>query len=158
EPVSVRASRRRRRRDWALLRTHTARVRPWHQTRLEDLAAPRTPSLAETTQGRIAIRNLVHETFTQPGRFLHRGRTVIAVPSSLPVTMSASNQDNPSTGAETKMLRTIAATAIVGLMAYSGLALATNDDDDDQGGGSDSYSIGLFGDVPYNALGRSQYP
>ena len=30
------------------------------------------------------------------------------------------------------------------------------DDDDDRGPGS--YTIGLFGDMPYNALGRSQYP
>ena len=53
------------------------------------------------------------------------------------------------------MLRTLVTTAIVSTMAYSGLALATNDDDRR---GPDSYSVGLFGDMPYNALGRAQYP
>ena len=31
-------------------------------------------------------------------------------------------------------------------------------DDEDKGRGPESYTIGLFGDMPYNELGRSQYP
>jgi hypothetical protein len=32
------------------------------------------------------------------------------------------------------------------------------DDDWQRGRGSDTYTIGLFGDMPYNALGKAQYP
>jgi hypothetical protein len=32
------------------------------------------------------------------------------------------------------------------------------DDDDDQGRGPGGYTVGLFGDMPYNALGRAQLP
>ena len=34
----------------------------------------------------------------------------------------------------------------------------THDRDDDDRRGPDHYTIGLFGDMPYNALGRAQYP
>jgi hypothetical protein len=43
--------------------------------------------------------------------------------------------------------------------AYVGHANGSDHDDDSEGGrGPDTYTIGLFGDMPYNALGRSQYP
>jgi hypothetical protein len=35
---------------------------------------------------------------------------------------------------------------------------AKDDDDGRRDGERDSYTIGLFGDMPYNALGKSQYP
>jgi hypothetical protein len=42
---------------------------------------------------------------------------------------------------------------------YVGLAKDRDDDKEKQKGReSESYTIGLFGDMPYNALGRSQYP
>jgi len=42
---------------------------------------------------------------------------------------------------------------------YIGLAKERDDDKEKQKGrDSEPYTIGLFGDMPYNALGRSQYP
>ncbi len=41
--------------------------------------------------------------------------------------------------------------------AISGSAKGNDQDDNDQGAGR-SYTIGLFGDLPYGALGRNQYP
>ena len=46
----------------------------------------------------------------------------------------------------------IAAAIFVGIASGAGLASPG------QGRGPESYTIGLFGDMPYNALGRSQYP
>jgi len=45
------------------------------------------------------------------------------------------------------------AVAIVCAVAYASFA-----DDGEKGNGPASYTIALFGDMPYNALGRSQYP
>jgi len=45
----------------------------------------------------------------------------------------------------------VAAAIVVG----AGHKMSANNDDGRDG---DSYTIGLFGDMPYNALGRSQYP
>jgi hypothetical protein len=42
--------------------------------------------------------------------------------------------------------------------AYVGLAQGNGDDTPHKGQGSDAYTVGLFGDMPYNALGKSQYP
>jgi hypothetical protein len=51
------------------------------------------------------------------------------------------------------------ATAVLVLAgAYAGLAKASNEHDGSDRRGPDTYTIGLFGDMPYNALGRAQYP
>jgi hypothetical protein len=48
--------------------------------------------------------------------------------------------------------------ALVGAAAYVGLAKGNDDDWRDMDRDSDTYMVGLFGDMPYNALGRAQYP
>ena len=51
--------------------------------------------------------------------------------------------------------------AAVAIIAATFIASAKGRDDDagkQKGLESESYTIGLFGDMPYNALGRSQYP
>jgi hypothetical protein len=48
--------------------------------------------------------------------------------------------------------------AIVATAVCVGLAKAPDDDRKDGDRDSDSYTIGLFGDMPYNALGKAQYP
>src|SRR5262245_56948986 len=53
------------------------------------------------------------------------------------------------------------ATAIVmaaAIVATVGYTLSANDDDRGDGRDDDGYTIALFGDMPYNALGKSQYP
>src|SRR5262245_10595661 len=53
-----------------------------------------------------------------------------------------------------------------GLFALAGLAVALTtfsgsakgQDDDGNGQGAKAYTIGMFGDMPYGTLGRSQYP
>ena len=53
----------------------------------------------------------------------------------------------------------IAVTVVMTVAAvYAGHAKGSDDDDWRDGRGPDTYTIGLFGDMPYNALGRSQYP
>jgi hypothetical protein len=47
--------------------------------------------------------------------------------------------------------------AIVAAIVF-GLAAARAQNQNGQGQDSGSYTVGLFGDMPYNALGRSQYP
>jgi hypothetical protein len=52
----------------------------------------------------------------------------------------------------------VAATAAMVLAAaYVGLA-KESDDDRSKDRESDAYTVGLFGDMPYNALGKQQYP
>jgi hypothetical protein len=48
--------------------------------------------------------------------------------------------------------------AMVGAGVYVGLAKGSDDDRRDGDRESDSYTIGLVGDTPYNELGRAQYP
>jgi hypothetical protein len=55
----------------------------------------------------------------------------------------------------TGWLISLAATAILAATFFTTHALGKEDDDDN---GSDTYTIGLFGDMPYNALGRAEYP
>jgi hypothetical protein len=50
----------------------------------------------------------------------------------------------------------VTATLVV-TAAYTGIAKGTHDDPRERRG-PETYTIGLFGDMPYNALGRSQYP
>ena len=50
------------------------------------------------------------------------------------------------------------AAATVGTVASAGAASGGGPASPDQGRSSASYTIGLFGDMPYGALGRSQYP
>jgi hypothetical protein len=52
------------------------------------------------------------------------------------------------------------ATAAAALAAalFVGTATGAGPTSPGQGGGPATYTIGLFGDMPYNALGRSQYP
>src|SRR6185295_10586758 len=47
-----------------------------------------------------------------------------------------------------------ASLAAMTMIANEGSRLSANDDDRDD----DGYTIALFGDMPYNALGKSQYP
>src|SRR5262245_3955419 len=47
-----------------------------------------------------------------------------------------------------------ATAALIALGAYTGSA-KVNDNGE---AGGESYTIGLFGDMPYNTLGRAQYP
>jgi len=42
--------------------------------------------------------------------------------------------------------------------SHTGATNAGNDKDAREGRGPDAYTVGLFGDMPYNALGRAQYP
>src|SRR4029079_13531589 len=49
----------------------------------------------------------------------------------------------------------LATAVLVAASAYVALA---KDGDSDNGRGPAAYTIALFGDMPYNALGRSQYP
>jgi hypothetical protein len=49
-----------------------------------------------------------------------------------------------------------AATALIAGAAYN--VSAKDDDDSQDSRAAEAYTIGLFGDMPYNALGRSQYP
>jgi hypothetical protein len=55
-------------------------------------------------------------------------------------------------GAVERITAIVAATAIVAGASYR---LSAHDDDE---GGRASYTVGLFGDMPYNALGKEQYP
>src|SRR6476661_4380885 len=48
--------------------------------------------------------------------------------------------------------------AVLAAATLSATAGTTIHDRDDDRSGPDRYTIGLFGDMPYNALGRSQYP
>jgi hypothetical protein len=48
--------------------------------------------------------------------------------------------------------------AIVTAAACLGLAKGSDDDRKGDERHSDSYTIALFGDMPYNVLGRAQYP
>jgi hypothetical protein len=50
--------------------------------------------------------------------------------------------------------------AIVAAVAVAAVTLraAPRADRNDDRNGPDKYTIGLFGDMPYNALGRSEYP
>jgi hypothetical protein len=50
-----------------------------------------------------------------------------------------------------------ATAAMIAAAAYVGSAKGSDNDDREESGG-ESYTIALFGDMPYNALGRSQYP
>jgi hypothetical protein len=54
--------------------------------------------------------------------------------------------------------RFVAAALAIGAITYVGSAKERDDRDEDRDRGSRAYTIGLFGDMPYNALGRSQYP
>jgi hypothetical protein len=60
-------------------------------------------------------------------------------------------------GAVGRLTAIVAAAAIVATASYR---LSAKDDDDDRRDDrdSDSYTMGLFGDMPYNALGKAQYP
>jgi hypothetical protein len=53
----------------------------------------------------------------------------------------------------------IAFTTIAMVLAAAFLGFASQrGGEDDRQGGPESYTIGLFGDMPYNALGKAQYP
>ena len=53
---------------------------------------------------------------------------------------------------------TAAAVAALAFAAYAGLANGAGPKSGEDGRGPETYTIGLFGDMPYNALGKSQYP
>jgi hypothetical protein len=54
--------------------------------------------------------------------------------------------------------RTVIAATVLAAAAYVGRADDSDKDSTDRGRGPESYTIGLFGDMPYNALGKAQYP
>src|ERR1043166_2965027 len=54
--------------------------------------------------------------------------------------------------------RVIAMVTAAAVMAGAGIRLSANDRDRDDDRDDDGYTIALFGDMPYNALGKSQYP
>jgi hypothetical protein len=61
--------------------------------------------------------------------------------------------------ARTPRALVLAATALVIAATSIGVVRGhEGDEHDDRGGGPASYTIGLFGDMPYNELGRAQYP
>jgi len=51
----------------------------------------------------------------------------------------------------------VVATAAIAAVAV-GVAQGAGPTSPGQGGGPETYTIGLFGDMPYNALGKAQYP
>ena len=51
----------------------------------------------------------------------------------------------------------VVATAAIAAVAV-GVAQGAGPTSPGQGGGPETYTIGLFGDMPYNALGKSEYP
>ena len=55
-------------------------------------------------------------------------------------------------------LAATAALAAAALGIYVGMANGAGPASPGQGRGPDTYTIGLFGDMPYNALGKAQYP
>jgi hypothetical protein len=55
-------------------------------------------------------------------------------------------------------LVTVAAVAAAAVGVSAGLAHGAGPATPGQGQGPNAYTIGLFGDMPYNALGRQQYP
>jgi hypothetical protein len=60
-------------------------------------------------------------------------------------------------------LRALALTAVAAALAWGGLRAAHANDDDghgkhDEGADHERYTIALWGDMPYNALGKAQYP
>ena len=54
-------------------------------------------------------------------------------------------------------MKVCAALEIIALAAFGGAAKEREDENEDSHE-SGAYTIGLFGDMPYNALGKSQYP
>jgi hypothetical protein len=57
----------------------------------------------------------------------------------------------------TATTRCVTATALAAGLTTATVAISSAKEDTSQRGG-ESYTIGLFGDTPYNALGRAQYP
>jgi hypothetical protein len=57
-----------------------------------------------------------------------------------------------------KLPLAVAAAAIAVAAAVAGLAHGAGPADPGNGRGPSTYTIGLFGDMPYNALGKAQYP
>lgn len=57
-------------------------------------------------------------------------------------------------------LRMLVAAMVVLAAAWAGIAYAggPNGNNEDGNNGNDAFTVGLFGDMPYGALGRSQYP
>jgi hypothetical protein len=60
--------------------------------------------------------------------------------------------------ARSLVLVACAALAVVALSAYASIAQGSGPASPGQGGGPQTYTIGLFGDMPYNAQGKADYP
>ena len=52
----------------------------------------------------------------------------------------------------------LVAIAALALGTYAGIALASGPTSPGQGVGPETYTVGLFGDMPYNAQGKADYP
>ena len=52
----------------------------------------------------------------------------------------------------------VAVSVAISMMLTAGFVGAEKKNDEKDGRGPDSYTVGLFGDMPYNTLGRAQYP
>ena len=63
-----------------------------------------------------------------------------------------------STTLSRRMLTLAAAAALVLAAGVTAALAGRGDDPASQAGGPDSYTIGLFGDMPYNAQGKADYP
>jgi hypothetical protein len=57
-----------------------------------------------------------------------------------------------------RLVAVLAATAVVAAAIFAQVASGAGQASSRQGSGPEKYTIGLFGDMPYGALGRSQYP
>jgi hypothetical protein len=57
-----------------------------------------------------------------------------------------------------RLVTVLVATAALAAVVYAGIASGAGPASPGQGRGPETYTIGLFGDMPYGALGRSQYP
>jgi hypothetical protein len=53
---------------------------------------------------------------------------------------------------------TAIAISVVALLLLTSVSIGRTAGDDDDEKGGNSYTVGLFGDMPYNDLGRAQYP
>ena len=63
----------------------------------------------------------------------------------------------PRTWSARRAIAALGAAGAVAAAAFVGIGNAAGPASPGQGHGPDKYTIGLFGDIPYNALGRAHY-
>src|SRR5882672_10484246 len=72
-------------------------------------------------------------------------------------TRQGGNTNMSQSGLSRRMLA-LAALAAAALGIYVGLARGSAGEDSPKSTDSATYTIGLFGDMPYNAMGKADYP